>query len=72
MSTEITEYSNGLDAQESRDTLFLVGGAALVIFGAGLILSTPFVRRSLGGGGVGNLIQAAIPDFQRYLKLRAM
>jgi hypothetical protein len=72
MSTEITEYSNGIDAQESRDTLFLVGGAALVIFGAGLILSTPFVRRALGGGGVGNLIQAAIPDFQRYLKLRAM
>jgi hypothetical protein len=72
MSKEIAEYSNGLAAQESRDTLFLVGGAALMIFGAGLILSTPAVRRALAGGGVSNLIQAAIPDFQRYLKLRAM
>jgi hypothetical protein len=43
-----------------------------MIFGAGLILSTPAVRRALAGGGVSNLIQAAIPDFQRYLKLRAM
>jgi hypothetical protein len=72
MSREITEYSDGLEARESRDTLFLVGGAALMIFGAGLILSTPAVRRALGGGGIGNLIQAAIPDFQRYLKLRSM
>jgi hypothetical protein len=72
MSTEVTEYINGLEAQESRDTLLLVGGAALMLLGAGLVLSTPIVRRSLGGGGVGNLIQAAIPDFQRYLKLRAM
>ena len=72
MSMEMTEYSNGLEAKESRDTLFLVGGAALMIFGAGLILATPVVRRSLGGGGIGNLVQAAIPDFQRYLKLRAM
>ncbi|MGA7234723.1 MAG: hypothetical protein WBY44_03530 [Bryobacteraceae bacterium] len=72
MSREIAEYSDGLEAQESRDTLFLVGGAALMIFGAGLILSTPGVRRWLGGGGIGNLIQAAIPDFQKYLKLRAM
>jgi hypothetical protein len=72
MSTEVTKYVNGLEAQESRDTLLLVGGAALMLLGAGLVLSTPIVRRSLGGGGVGNLIQAAIPDFQRYLKLRAM
>jgi len=50
----------------------LLGGAALVVFGAGLILSTPVIRRYLGGGGVGNLVTAAIPDFQRYLKLRSM
>ncbi len=72
MPLEVMKQPNALDAQESRDTLFIVGGAALMLFGAGLILSTPFVRRSLGGGGVGNLIQAAIPDFQRYLKLRSM
>jgi hypothetical protein len=71
MSMELTDRSNGQDT-ESRDTLFLLGGAAMVVFGAGLILSTPLVRRYLGGAGVGNLIGAAIPDFERYLKLRSM
>ena len=49
MSIELTERTNAQDAQESRDTLFLLGGAAMVVFGAGLILSTPVVRRFLGG-----------------------
>jgi len=71
MATELTERFGGEDL-ESRDTLYLLGGAAMIVFGAGLILSTPAVRRYLGESGVGNLVQAAIPDFQRYLKLRAM
>lgn len=60
------------DANETRDTMFLLGGAALVLFGAGLILSTPMVKRALGGAGIGNLIGAAVPDLERYMKLRAM
>ena len=66
------ENINGQDANETRDTLFLLGGAALVVFGAGLILSTPMVRKALGGTGIGNLMGAAMPDLQKYLKLRAM
>ena len=69
---ELNELANGHDSNESRDTLFLLGGAALVLFGAGLILSTPMVRRYLGGAGVGNLVGAALPDLERYMKLRAM
>ena len=72
MSMELSEHTNGQDAAESRDTLFLLGGAALVVFGAGLILSTPMVRRLLSGVNAGNLLTAAVPDFERYLKLRAM
>jgi hypothetical protein len=77
MSMEVSTYSsNGnsmtADAAESRDTLYLLGGAALIVFGAGLILSTPVVRKMLGGVGIGNLISAAGPDFERYLKLRSM
>jgi hypothetical protein len=72
MAMELTEHANGQDSNESRDTLFLLGGAAMVVFGAGLILSTPIIRRYLGGAGIGNLVQAAIPDFQRYMKLRSM
>ena len=59
---------NGSD----KDTLYMLAGLSLVIFGAGLILSNPMVRRYLGQLGVGNLAQAALPDVERYLKLRAM
>lgn len=65
---EPTTNGNGSD----KDTLYMLGGVALVIFGAGLILSNPFVRRYLAQLGVGNIAQAAMPDIERYLKLRAM
>lgn len=55
-----------------KDTLYMLGGAALVLFGTGLILSNPMVRRYLGQIGVGNLMTAALPDVDRYLKLRSM
>ena len=71
MSMEL-ELRNDQGLNQGQETLFLLGGAAMILFGAGLILSTPAVRRYLDGAGVGNLLQAAIPDFQRYLKLRAM
>ncbi len=66
------EHLNGNDANDTRDTLFLLGGAAFIVFGAGLILSTPSVRKMLGGANIGNLISAAMPDFEKYLKLRSM
>jgi hypothetical protein len=50
----------------------MLSGAALILFGAGLILSNPTVRRYLGQAGVGNLLTAALPDVDRYLKLRNM
>jgi hypothetical protein len=55
-----------------KDVLYMLGGVALIVFGAGLVLSNPLVRRYLPQIGVGNLAHAAIPDFERYLKLRAM
>jgi hypothetical protein len=66
------EHLNGRDENETRDTLFLLGGAAFIVFGAGLILSTPAVRRALGGANIGNLLIAAMPDFEKYMKLRSM
>jgi hypothetical protein len=59
---------NGSD----KDTLYMLGGVALVVFGAGLILSNPHIRRYMSQIGIGNLAQAAMPDVERYLKLRAM
>jgi hypothetical protein len=55
-----------------KETLYMLGGVAMMVFGAGLILSSPFVRGYISQMGVGNLAGAAMPDLQRYLKLRAM
>jgi hypothetical protein len=55
-----------------KDTLMLMSGLAFVVFGAGLILSNRSVRRYIGQMEPGGLLQAAVPDVERYLKLRAM
>ena len=55
-----------------KETLYTLGGVAMIVFGAGLILSNPFVRRYMAQMGIGNLAGAAMPDIQRYFKLRAM
>jgi len=65
---EPTMNGNGSD----RDTLYLLGGVALVVFGTGLILTNPFIRRYLSQLCIGNVAQAALPDIERYLRLRAM
>jgi len=63
---------NGNGSASDRDTLFMLSGVALMVFGAGLIISNPIVKRYLGQFGLGNLAQAALPDLDRYLKLRSM
>jgi hypothetical protein len=67
---ELSDSTN--NSGTDKDTLYMLGGAALIMFGTGLILSNPMVRRYLGQLGVGNLMQAALPDVDRYLKLRNM
>jgi hypothetical protein len=66
------EYAQ--QADDAKDTLFMMSGVALMIFGAGLILSNPIVRRYVGQAGIGglSLLGAAVPDFEKYLKLRNM
>jgi hypothetical protein len=66
----LARESNG--AMNDRDTLYMLSGIALMVFGAGLILSNPVAQKYLGRLGVGDLMQGAIPDVERYLKLRAM
>jgi hypothetical protein len=67
---DLAEHTNGNSTD--KDTLYMLSGVALIVFGAGLILSNPLVRRYLGQVGVGGLAQAALPDIDRYLKLRSM
>jgi len=56
----------------NADALFMAGGVALMVFGAGLVLANPYVRGLLSQLGVGNLAQAALPDLERYIRLRDM
>ena len=68
----MSENNNHSSSFADKDTLFMLSGVAFIVFGAGLILSNPMVRRYLGQVGVGNLVQDALPDLDRYLKLRSM
>ncbi|HUA63636.1 MAG TPA: hypothetical protein VML19_33115 [Verrucomicrobiae bacterium] len=57
---------------ETRDTLFLLGGLSMILFGAGLVLTNPAVKKLMGQTNVGGLLQSALPDLERYLKIRSM
>jgi hypothetical protein len=71
MAMDLMESTaNGVD--NGKDTLYMLGGVALIVFGAGLVLSNPFVKRYLSQLGVGNVAQAVMPDVERYFRLRAM
>jgi hypothetical protein len=71
VAMELAEPSTNGNGSD-KDTLYMLAGVSLMIFGAGLILSNPVVRRYMAQLGVGNLAHAAMPDIERYLKLRAM
>ena len=63
----MSENNNHSNSSTDKDTLFMLGGVACIVFGAG-----PMVRRYLGQVGLGNLVQDVLPDLDRYLKLRSM
>lgn len=60
------------ESYDVKSTLCLFGGLALLVVGSGLIVSHPAIRRYLGQVGLTDLVQAAVPDVERYLKLRSM
>jgi hypothetical protein len=72
------------DNSDTRDTLLLAGGVALMVFGAGMLLASPVIRRTVLGaltpmlpgqdetnGSLGAL-GGLLPDIERYMKLKAM
>lgn len=70
MAIDFTHANNGNTSD--RDTLFMLSGIALMVFGAGLVLSNPSAQRLLNKVGVGNLGEGILPDLERYLRLRSM
>jgi hypothetical protein len=71
MEAEVVNQ-NGNGSSTDKETLYLLGGAALIVFGAGLVLSSPVVRKYMRQFGLGNLAKDLMPDVDRYLKLRSM
>jgi hypothetical protein len=73
---------NNNEDLETRNTLFVAGGVALMVLGAGLVMAHPRVRQMV----LGNLtpllpsleeplragVNKVLPDVERYLKLRSM
>jgi hypothetical protein len=70
MATEMIHRSNGHSSD--KDILYMLSGVALMVFGAGLILSNPNAQRLLSKVGIGNLSERVLPDIERYLRLRSM
>jgi hypothetical protein len=71
MAIDLVESTaSGVD--NGKDTLYMLGGVALIVFGAGLVLSNPSIRRYVSSFGVGNMATAVIPDVERYFRLRSM
>lgn len=79
------EETNGAGAggaAENKDVIYLMGGLALMVLGAGLVMANPSVRRTVSSTLSGVLpdlrgkflpdLTALGPDIDRYMKLRAM
>ena len=69
------------ESSEIRDTLLLAGGAALMTFGAGMLLASPVIRRTVlgsltpllsGQDGTNGVLGGLLPDVERYVKLKSM
>ena len=58
---DFSEDTNHLGTD--METLYMLSGAALILFGTGLILSNPTVRRYLGQIGVGNFCHRRFARF---------
>ena len=82
MSHSMSEQSNGKEEAEAREILYLSGGAALMILGAGLVMTHPALRRSAKAALAALMpeieqpvkagIRGVLPDVERYLRLKSM
>ena len=69
-------------SNDSKDMLYIVGGLALLIAGAGLIMAHPTVRQQLRSNlqrilpdvpeNLSAGLSTVVPDLQRYMKIRSM
>ena len=73
---------NNSQDTEARDVLCIAGGMALLVMGAGLVMTHPQLRKTvLDGvsrfmpdlaGSIKSGVAGVLPDVERYLKVRSM
>jgi hypothetical protein len=72
---------NTHENSEAKDVLLLAGGLACMIFGAGMLLASPVIRRTVLGSvspllshpnGSSASLGGLLPDVEHYLKIKAM
>ena len=61
MPTEMIRRDEQEDSA-NKDTLFMLGGVALLVVGAGLVLTSPIAKKYMGQLGLGNLTGGIVPD----------
>jgi hypothetical protein len=76
------EHHTNNGSSESRDVLYVMGGVALIVLGAGLVMTHPVVRKTVSAGLSAILpdlrgkfapdLTGLAPDIERYMKLRSM
>ena len=71
MQTEVSRVHHNKHSADTN-TLYMLGGVALMILGAGLVLSNRSVRRYISQIGIGDLVRNVLPDVEKYFQLRSM
>jgi hypothetical protein len=71
-----------LEKAEARDILYVAGGAALILLGAGLAMANPGIRKTVKAALMAVApdleaplkagVRGMMPDFERYLKMKGM
>ena len=60
------------DRQVDNEFLYVAGGVALGIFAAGVVLSSPTIRRVFGKTDLESIVSTVLPDIEKYFRLRSM
>jgi hypothetical protein len=70
------------DSSDNKDTLYLMGGLALIVLGAGLVMTNKNIRNAVTAGAssilpelqgkMGIDLSGIGDDVQRYMRLKSM